>query len=146
MIHIKLFNKSSVSESTIAPFLSKLKDRLDSVDFSKFGIENYTMHIVINADNESVKIASALSKEGRYIFYQGIPQEYAYNSSFEAKLATIRLRIQNIEVSLNLQSKILFLLLILEDHLILRVRTIIAPQTPIKHLQREILQLKGKAH
>lgn len=99
MIHIKLFNKSSVSESTIAPFLSKLKDRLDSVDFSKFGIENYTMHIVINADNESVKIASALSKEGRYIFYQGIPQEYAYNSSFEAKLATIRLRIQNIEVS-----------------------------------------------
>ena len=99
MIHIKLFNKSSVSESTIAPFLSKLKDRLDSVDFSKFGIENYTMHVVINADNESVKIASALSKEGRYIFYQGIPQEYAYNSSFEAKLATIRLRIQNIEVS-----------------------------------------------
>ena len=99
MIHIKLFNKSSVSESTIAPFLSILKDRLDSVDFSKFGIENYTMHVVINADNESVKIASALSKEGRYIFYQGIPQEYAYNSSFEAKLATIRLRIQNIEVS-----------------------------------------------
>ena len=99
MIHIKLFNKSYVSGSTIAAVLSKLKGRLDSVDFSKFGIENYTMHIVINADNESVKIASALSKEGRYIFYQGIPQAYAYNSSFDAKLATIRLRIQNIEVS-----------------------------------------------
>ena len=99
MVHIKLFNKSTISDSTITPFLSLLKERLDSVDFSKFGFDYYTVHVVINADNESVKIASALPKEGRYIFYQGIPQEYAYNSSFEAKLATIRLRIQNVDVS-----------------------------------------------
>lgn len=98
MIQIKLFNKSSISEALVTPFLSALKNRLDSVDFSKFGIENYIMHVVVNADDESIKAASALSREGRYIFYQGIPQEYAYNSSFEAKLATIRLRIQNIEI------------------------------------------------
>lgn len=98
MVQIKLFNKSSVSEFVITPFLSTLKNRLDSVDFSRFGIENYIMHVVVNADSESVKTASVLSREGRYIFYQGIPQEYAYNSSFEAKLATIRLRIQNIEI------------------------------------------------
>lgn len=98
MIQIKLFNKSSISESLLTPFLSTLKNRLDSVDFSKFGIEDYIMHVIVNADDESVKAASALSRKGRYIFYQGIPQEYAYNSSFEAKLATIRLRIQNIEI------------------------------------------------
>ena len=98
MIQIKLFNKSSISEALVTPFLSALKNRLDSVDFSKFGIENYIMHVVVNADDESIKAASALSREGRYIFYQGIPQEYAYNSNFEAKLATIRLRIQNIEI------------------------------------------------
>lgn len=98
MIQIKLFNKSSISESLVSPFLSTLKNRLDSVDFSKFGIEDYIMHVIINADDDSIKVASALSREGRYIFYQGIPQEYAYNSSFEAKLATIRLRIQNIEI------------------------------------------------
>lgn len=98
MIKIQVINKSSVKDSILDAFSIALKDRLNSVDFTKFRIEDYTLHIVINADKESVKMASELPKEGRFMFYQGIPKEYAYNSAFEAKLATIRLRIQNIEI------------------------------------------------
>lgn len=96
MIKIQIINKSSIDSSHVKSFSDELVDRLRNVDFSKFGIDDFCLHIVVNADKESLKMASALPKEGRFIFYQGIPQEYAYNSNFEAKLATIRLRIQNI--------------------------------------------------
>lgn len=98
MIHIKIINNSSIQTKEINFFSDELCNRLVNIDFSDFGVEEFFLHVVINADAASLKMASALPKEKRYIFYQGIPKEYAYNSSFEAKLATIRLRIQNINI------------------------------------------------
>ena len=98
MIHIKIINNSSIQTKEINFFSDELCNRLVNIDFSDFGVEEFFLHVVINADAASLKMASALPKEKRYIFHQGIPKEYAYNSSFEAKLATIRLRIQNINI------------------------------------------------
>lgn len=98
MIHVKIINNSSIQIKEINIFSDELRNRLANIDFSDFGVEEFFLHVVINADAASLKMASALPREKRYIFYQGIPKEYAYNSSFEAKLATIRLRIQNINI------------------------------------------------
>lgn len=98
MVFTKCINNSNIDNHLIGDFCKMIEERLHSIDFSKFNINAFTIHVVINADDESLRIASPLPREKRYIFYQGIPTEYAYNSSFEAKLATIRLRIQNIDV------------------------------------------------
>lgn len=98
MIYVKIINNSSIQTKEINFLSDDLCNRLANIDFSDFGVEEFFLHVVINADTASLKMASALPIEKRYIFYQGIPKEYAYNSSFEAKLATIRLRIQNINI------------------------------------------------
>ena len=99
MVFSKCINNSNIDNYKISNFCKIIEERLQSIDFSKFNISAFTIHVVINADDESIKIASPLPRDKRFIFYQGIPAEYAYNSTFEAKLATIRLRIQNIDIS-----------------------------------------------
>ena len=103
MISIDYINNSNVGNTEVETFALTLRERLLSIDFSSFNIDRFNLHFVINADNESVKLSSSLPKENRYIFYQGIPTAYAYNSEFEAKLATIRLRIQNINIEFEAQ-------------------------------------------
>lgn len=99
MVRVKIFNNSNADIRSLDSLSTELSSRLSTIDFSKFGIFDYSLHIVINADKQSVELATPLPKPGRYIYYQGIPSEFAYNSEFEAKLSTIRLRIQNAEIS-----------------------------------------------
>lgn len=98
MINIDSFNKSTVRQSEIDELLQKIKSRLDSIDFTPFGIESYFVHVVLDADNDSLKLSTPMSNEKRFIHFQSIPKNVTFASSFEAKLTTIRLRLQNLPI------------------------------------------------
>ena len=99
MVKINIVNNSEIQDDVLNAFSSEIAKRLDSIDFEKFNIVEFQLHILINADKESIRYTTQLSDGKKYIMYQGVPKEYAYNSSFEAKLSTIRLRIQNLDIS-----------------------------------------------
>ena len=98
MVNIDILNNSRVSSDKMVSFSKLIGSRLESVDFEKFDISSYCIHVLINADSNSLRYTTKLPGDKRYIMYQGIPNEYAYNSSYEAKLSTIRLRIQNVDI------------------------------------------------
>lgn len=98
MVNVDILNNSQVNSDKIASFSKQIGSRLESVDFEKFDISSYCIHVLINADSNSLRYTTKLPSDKRYIMYQGIPNEYAYNSSYEAKLSTIRLRIQNVDI------------------------------------------------
>ena len=108
MINIDSFNKSTVRQSEIDELLQKIKSRLDSIDFTPFGIESYFVHVVLDADNDSLKLSTPMSNEKRFIHFQSIPKNVTFASSFEAKLTTIRLRLQNLPILFESEIKKLF--------------------------------------
>lgn len=99
MVKVDIINNSNNPDNALDGFSKEIAKRLESLDFEKFNISIITLHVIINADSESIRYTTSLSDGKKYLMYQGIPKEYAYNSSFEAKLSTIRLRIQNIDIS-----------------------------------------------
>lgn len=102
MIRINIVNNSTIPDNYLASFAKDIEKRLESVDFEKFNIDGYSLYLIANADKDSIRYTTPLSDSKKYILFQGIPQEYAYNSSFEAKMSTIRMRIQNMAVGAEL--------------------------------------------
>lgn len=99
MIKVNIVNNSEISDSLLSSLSREVENRLNTVDFEKFNITEYYVHILLNVDQTSLKLTTQLPSDKKYLMYQGIPREYTYNTSFEAKLSTIRLRIQNLDIS-----------------------------------------------
>lgn len=95
---IDCINKSAVPNSLVNEFLRDVESRMDSIDFSPFGLREWAVHIVIDADSDSVSLANPLDDSKKFIHFQGIPSEINYNSAFEAKIVNIRLRLQNMTI------------------------------------------------
>lgn len=96
---IQLINNSKVPESKTQIFLDEVRSRLETIDFTPFGVNEWTVYVVINADSQSLKLSSPLGDSKKYIHIQGVPSSVNYNSSFETKLVNIRLRIQNLPIA-----------------------------------------------
>lgn len=89
---IKVIIKSNgiaVSDSLAKDFESLLKD----IDLSDYKIDNYSLFVVFNMDNESLKNALDLDGKNSYILFQNIPQETNYDLGFEAALSRFRIRL-----------------------------------------------------
>jgi ATP-dependent 26S proteasome regulatory subunit len=95
---IDFFNKSKVSNNIANEFVRDVESRMSSIDFADFGLADWTMHIVIDADSNSVSLANPLDDSKKFIHFQGIPSAINYNSAFEAKIVNIRLRLQNMKI------------------------------------------------
>lgn len=95
---IDCVNKSVVSDTVVNKFISEVESRMNSIDFSPFGLREWTVHVVIDADSKSVSLANSLDDSKKFIHFQGIPSEINYNSAFEAKIVNIRLRLQNMAI------------------------------------------------
>lgn len=95
---IVCINKSMVSDTIVNEFVTDIQYRLSSLDFSPFGLTDWAVHVVIDADSNSVSLANPLDDSKKFIHFQGIPSEINYNSAFEAKIVSIRLRLQNMAI------------------------------------------------
>lgn len=95
---IDCINKSAVTNALVNEFICDVESRMSSIDFSPFGLREWAVHVVIDADSESVSLANPLDDSKKFIHFQGIPSEINYNSAFEAKIVNIRLRLQNMAI------------------------------------------------
>lgn len=95
---IDCINKSLVPNAVVDEFICDVKSRMSSIDFSAFGLTDWTLHVVIDADSNSVSLTNPLDDSKKFIHFQGIPSEINYNSTFEAKIVNIRLRLQNMTI------------------------------------------------
>ena len=95
---IDCINKSAVPNALVNEFIRDVESRMNSIDFSPFGLREWAVHVVIDADSESVSLANPLDDSKKFIHFQGIPSEINYNSAFEAKIVNIRLRLQNMTI------------------------------------------------
>lgn len=95
---IDCINKSMVPNAVVNEFICDVQSRMSSIDFSAFGLADWILHVVIDADSNSVSLANPLDDSKKFIHFQGIPSEINYNSAFEAKIVNIRLRLQNMTI------------------------------------------------
>jgi SpoVK/Ycf46/Vps4 family AAA+-type ATPase len=96
MINFKFqSNTPSIDNDKLLSIGNEVQKRLENIDFSKFEIWNIQLYILVNEDKNSLELTIPLNDGVKHLIFQNTPSQYAYNSSFEAKLSTIRLRIQN---------------------------------------------------
>lgn len=73
---------------------SDLESLLKDINLSAYKINDYTLYVVFDMDNESVKNVLDLDGKKKYILFQNIPFETNYDIGFEAALSKFRVRLQ----------------------------------------------------
>lgn len=95
MIEIIVDNRSSINTAVIEEYATSLSEKINKVDFSIFKIEHFKLFLIVNMDNDSLKNATCIDdNKKKYILYQNIPVDYSYSTKFEAKLSSLRVKVQ----------------------------------------------------
>ena len=96
MIITHVNNNSKVEERVVNDYAKCIESAINNVDFSSFRIADVALFIVINMDEDSLRMASNIDDTlgKRFIHFQNIPAEYGYNTKFEAKLSSLRVKVQ----------------------------------------------------
>lgn len=92
-----VINNIDLDDSKVKKITNRVDTLLSAIDFAKFDCQDYSVSVFLNADSESLKFATKIGDSNRYIVFQNLPKEFIYNNSFEAKLNTIRVRLQTSE-------------------------------------------------
>lgn len=74
--------------------VSDIKNLLKDVDLSSYKINDYTLYVVFDMDEESIKNVLDLDGKNKFILFQNIPSETNYDIGFEAALSKFRVRLQ----------------------------------------------------
>lgn len=77
-----------------ASLTSDLENLLMDINLSAYKINDYTLYVVFDMDNESIKNVLDLDGKKKYILFQNIPLETNYDIGFEAALSKFRVRLQ----------------------------------------------------
>lgn len=117
IMKVYIINNVHLNEGEIERISSEVKSLLSDIDFAKFECQDYLISIYLNADNESLKFATKIGDANRYIVFQNLPKEFIYNNSFEAKLNTIRVRLQTSNLSeINNFNSVIFIVDFSQSH------------------------------
>ena len=83
-------NGVNVPDSLINNIESLLRD----IDLSSYKIRRYSLYVIFDMDNDSLKHVLDLEGGNKFILFQNLPKETNYDIAFEATLSKFRIRLQ----------------------------------------------------
>lgn len=83
-------NGVNVPDSLINNIESLLRD----IDLSSYKICRYSLYVIFDMDNDSLKHVLDLDGGKKFILFQNLPKETNYDIAFEATLSKFRIRLQ----------------------------------------------------
>lgn len=102
MVNVILKTNGLAVPATLTKDINNL---LKDIDLNSYNVNDYTLYVVFNMDNESIKNVLDLDGKNKYILFQNIPDETSYDIGFEAILSKFRIRLQRFNPTYELSYK-----------------------------------------